>query len=612
MGTKRKASRKSMVAEGDNSGWIEKGGGMGPINSYEDVADSEDEFHITRDKIMLNEGPDAKRRRKINEEDSLLEVSDDEVLGIDSSSDEDIQIPDSEDEDDEARIQEEEDAAVGGYEKKEYYGADAIETEAQARAAEEEARRLQLKNLQKMSAADFGFDEEEWLDSGKEHGADKKDVVVEALAVQQITPDMSVDERMGIIQTRYPEYDLLADEAVRLQPVFVELQEQARMEKALKGSTARTITLMKCRALAAYLSCLAMYFAILTGPLRDDSNTQLLDPIELRDHPVIGSIQKCRALWGKAQGLEIPSHSDDESEIESEGDRKLEPQPIRILKKTKKRAALDATISKAALARQKRIEAAEAELSGLSRLMPKPRKSSKPSKVNVSREDEDNSDFGEEEVLSAKAAAEKAKKRKSLQFYTSQVVQKANKRAGAGREAGGDMDLPHKERLRDRQERLNREAEARGKKLDSYGRGAALGGESDEEDIATATEIRGEEDEYYDMVAKLSKKKKQAAVDKSAAIKHAQNENGLMRVVEGQVDADGKRAIGYVIEKNKGLAPKRKKEVRNPRVKKRMKYEEKKKKLSSMRATYKGGEERGGYGGEKTGIKSGLVKSVKL
>jgi U3 small nucleolar RNA-associated protein 3 len=57
---------------------------------------------------------------------------------------------------------------------------------------------------------------------------------------------------------------------------------------------------------------------------------------------------------------------------------------------------------------------------------------------------------------------------------------------------------------------------------------------------------------------------------------------------------------------------KRKKEVRNPRVKKRMKFEEKKKKLASMKAVYKGGEEMGGYGGEKTGIKTGLVKSIKL
>ena len=38
------------------------------INSYEDVADSEDEFYINRDKVLLDEGPAAKRLRKYQEE----------------------------------------------------------------------------------------------------------------------------------------------------------------------------------------------------------------------------------------------------------------------------------------------------------------------------------------------------------------------------------------------------------------------------------------------------------------------------------------------------------------------------------------------------------------
>lgn len=36
------------------------------------------------------------------------------------------------------------------------------------------------------------------------------------------------------------------------------------------------------------------------------------------------------------------------------------------------------------------------------------------------------------------------------------------------------------------------------------------------------------------------------------------------------------------------------------------------KKLSSMRPVYKGGEGKGGYGGELTGIKTNVVKSMKL
>ena len=38
------------------------------IKTYEDVAGSDDEFHLNRDKVMLDDGPEAKRRRKVQEE----------------------------------------------------------------------------------------------------------------------------------------------------------------------------------------------------------------------------------------------------------------------------------------------------------------------------------------------------------------------------------------------------------------------------------------------------------------------------------------------------------------------------------------------------------------
>jgi U3 small nucleolar RNA-associated protein 3 len=64
MAKKRKASGRSTEPQG----FEPKGGKLGPITTYEDVADSEDEFHINRDKGLLDEGPDAKRRRKWQEE----------------------------------------------------------------------------------------------------------------------------------------------------------------------------------------------------------------------------------------------------------------------------------------------------------------------------------------------------------------------------------------------------------------------------------------------------------------------------------------------------------------------------------------------------------------
>merc|ERR1712093_798685 len=88
MAKKRKASGRFEGGKPEN-GFESKGGKMGPITTYEDVADSEDEFHINRDKVLLDEGPDAKRRRKWQEEDAALEPSDEEVLGYSSESDDD-------------------------------------------------------------------------------------------------------------------------------------------------------------------------------------------------------------------------------------------------------------------------------------------------------------------------------------------------------------------------------------------------------------------------------------------------------------------------------------------------------------------------------------------
>ena len=38
------------------------------IDTFADVADSDDEFHMNREKIALDEGPDAKRRKRWQEE----------------------------------------------------------------------------------------------------------------------------------------------------------------------------------------------------------------------------------------------------------------------------------------------------------------------------------------------------------------------------------------------------------------------------------------------------------------------------------------------------------------------------------------------------------------
>lgn len=79
-----------------------------------------------------------------------------------------------------------------------------------------------------------------------------------------------------------------------------------------------------------------------------------------------------------------------------------------------------------------------------------------------------------------------------------------------------------------------------------------------------------------------------------------------------QDSAMGPRSLTRAISANKGLTPHRPKSVRNPRVKKRQKFEKAKKKIASQKAVYKGGlAETGRYDGEKSGI-SKVVKSIPL
>lgn len=80
--------------------------------------------------------------------------------------------------------------------------------------------------------------------------------------------------------------------------------------------------------------------------------------------------------------------------------------------------------------------------------------------------------------------------------------------------------------------------------------------------------------------------------------------------------SNGPRSASRAILSNRGLTPKRSKLNRNPRVKKRVRFDKAQKKVASQRAVYKGAEASkargGGYEGEKTGIRGGVVKSRKL
>lgn len=618
MAKKRKASR-APVAKGPKE--VDAADArLGPITTYADVADSEDEHFLKEDEIMFDEEPRSKRQRRLEEEAEFFEDSDEEVLGAggDDDSDADSVVAavnqkqpkkkkrkkgaaDSDDEEEEQDPEEDEDGNWWGSSRKEYYDADNIETEADALEEEAEAKRLQQKKLAKMTEEDFIFDQDEWLQA--EDPEDKGEVVTEVLGDIEIPEDMSADERYKLLTTRYPEFEHLINEFQELHP------QLAALEKAAEGQPAQSVAAVKYWILGCYVAALASYFALLTSPARDEAGSQkTMDPAELRDHEIMGTLVTCRNQWNRVKDLKesirdaSPESDSDAEDVDlgveelEASDSEPEPKPkAKAPKKSKKKAT----------PAPKSSEDVEKSLADLYDL-PLATKKAKKSKAAKSANDSD-SDFGEEDALNATEAAEKAQRKKSLRFYTSQIVQKANKRAGAGRDAGGDMDIPYRERLKDRQARLNLEAERRGKK-----HGEALDGgadDSNDEDANTAAAMRDDEDDYYDMVAAASSKKKAEKADRKAALAAASKADRVVPVEE--VGEDGKRKITYQIDKNKGLTPNRKKENRNPRVKKRKAYDSKMKKLGSMKPTFKGNAP-GAYQGEQSGIKAGLIRSTKF
>ena len=574
-----------------------------------------------------------------------LEPSDEEVLGYDDESEDDVadQDPNSTDED---RSESEVEGGVQdwGTSKADYYDADVIETEADALEEEAEARRLQQMQLQNMTEADFGFDEEEWaqVDDKKDPG---QGTTVEKLPDVVVTEDTPVVERLKILKSKYPELEPLAQEYAALQDTLDELKVAASVDSVSTAQPSRrrkagqdkntasiSASVLKWRALSAYMGSIAMYFALLTAPASGKSGpTAPMLPGAVRQHPIMQSLLRSKQSWDTVRNLPNPETQADEVETDvsshempSKTQPKVStqlPQAALILpaleKKVKKSKQLkdDTATSLKKSKRARKEREAGGVLDELDSLIASVKHSST-TRAPALLSKEDDSDFGDEVALTAQEAAEKAQRKKGLRFYTSQLAQKHNKRDAASRDAGGDADLPYKERLKDRQARLMREAAKRGgEEAQLEQRLDYQDDDEDEEDTArVAREVRDDadnSDDYYQTISSKSKAKKADKAARAAVHTEAAKVGGQV-YAEEVVGDDGKRGITYEIAKNKGLMPRRKKEVRNPRVKKRMKYDEKLKKLGSIRQVYKGGEGKGGYGGELSGIKTNVVRSVKL
>eukprot|EP00850_Spirogloea_muscicola_P004008 SM000017S02748 [mRNA] locus=s17:60963:65774:+ [translate_table: standard] len=186
----------------------------------------------------------------------------------------------------------------------------------------------------------------------------------------------------------------------------------------------------------------------------------------------------------------------------------------------------------------------------------------------------------------------------------SEAIAEAGRPSKKVKALSGDADIPVREDLGLRR----RHAE-----LQALRRGSGAGGREDDalEDDDNGGGDRegrglgdGGEDEFY-----TAAKERRAANIAAKAAKYGKGEPASPTPAKDS-GVDGKRNISYQIEKNRGLTPHRKKLTKNPR---------KKYKLAHAKAVVRRGgqvrearQQSAPYGGEATGIKSGLSRSIRI
>jgi U3 small nucleolar RNA-associated protein 3 len=242
--------------------------------------------------------------------------------------------------------------------------------------------------------------------------------------------------------------------------------------------------------------------------------------------------------------------------------------------------------------------------------------------------------FGDAIVLGNADAADKKARRHTLRFHTSKIESASARRQGARLSHGGDDDVPYRARRKEKEARVQREAQA-GKR----GQGGDDLDDTEPVSPARATakaDVDGDDDSaeegvdgYYSLVQRQKREQKES---KKLAYEAAKATIGYViqhcpvicliiatltrtRIYREEIDedsAEGPRSLTRAILKNRGLTPRRSKSVRNPRVKKRQKFAKAKKVIASQKPVFKPGTgDSTWYGGERSGI-STVVKSVRF
>lgn len=545
--------------------------------------DEVDAFNANREKILLDQAGEYGRQRDYDDDDS-----EEEVMNIeDDSEDEEEQQGQFDDGEEEEEEEEDEYEEKGWGGRKNYYGGDEIsdDEDEDAKQMTEEALRQQKKHLQELQMDDY-LDDDMQLDWQKKADVyDNKESennksTIEILKTDNSFENLNDDDKLKILKQSFPEFIPLLKEFTELKS---KSQDFSKIDK-------NEIINIKIVALNAYLAALASYFAIFIDNLSNNNQDDAF--ISMKDNPIMETILSSREIWRQASELpedvELPEKQEEEEDVHED-----------VYEFASSDIDEDAFVD------------AKEEQSGSEDIDDEEEEESEDDDDNldidvnterkikrISKKHGDDFTEGDIEDIDME---DKQRRKKTLRFYTSKIDKAAAKKEQL---FTGDMDVPYKERLFERQQRLIEEARQRG--LDK--RDIDL---PDEELNSANDNVDDDDDGYYQSIKQNKIQKKQSRKSAHEAAVKAAKEGKLAELQEG-LGEDGKRAINYQILKNKGLTPHRKKEYRNSRVKKRKQYEKAQKKLKSVRQVYDSSKSSAPYGGETTGIKKGLSRSVKL
>ncbi|KAJ7696071.1 Sas10 C-terminal domain-containing protein [Mycena rosella] len=578
--------------------------GEGKVKKWEKASDvpmdEEDEFHASRDQILL-EG---------NQLGGESDGDEDEVFGLDlDDEEEDEEEEDAEDADEAMPMPEKKTAKAKksktktkaasdddsdedeawGRGRSAYYSSNAAQLDSDDEEGneleEQEAKRLQAKARDAMADDDFGLDD-----------------VVESVAMDEVedsAPPMEPVPQDPKALLRHLEKT--SPETLALARDWEDTAEsltRARQKiEALEANEPDSLSLgmihLHYQALLTYATALAFYLHLRA------SEKYTRRPDLLRTHPVLTRLLTLKQSLITLEDLDFAaSDSEPDSNDDSDGEELMDAEQLWKLDRME---GLD----------EDELE----ELLSDAASMPEPEAEARPKKkrkttttapvfdlvepvftkstVAQHRPDANVDAYGEATSLQHADAADKSARRKTLRFHTSKIESASARRQGArNNAAGGDDDIPYRDNRR---------------QPDKVPKGRELGGQDlDEAEPQPRKPDVEDADGYYELVKRKSKEKKEHRKAEYEAAQEA------ARPDFESPGAGGPRSLTRTILANKGLTPHRPKSVRNPRVKKREKFRKANIKVSSQKAVYKGGlAETGRYEGEKSGI-SKVVKSVRL